>query len=163
MLPWRGGDLHIMWQADRPRMPQLAVDSGTALLLVGGPECHVGARVARWLQQQARTEFARMTDEYAARAGLSHRGVSVGDPRARWGSCSASGRIRYSWRIAMAPDFVRRSLVAHEVAHLAHMNHGPLFHRLFDELAGPLLAEQSRRWLKVNGRMLQLFDFGTRN
>ena len=35
----------------------------------------------------------------------------------RWGSCSDRKAIRINWRLVQAPDFVRRSVVAHEVGH----------------------------------------------
>lgn len=158
-LPWRDGQLYIDWQTQRPRRPELIEDADGWRIVIGGPETNIGARVARWLKAQAAEELRHLTDIYAARAGLSHAGVSVGDPRSRWGSCSSNGRIRYSWRIAMAPDFVRTALVAHEVAHLAHMHHGPAFHALVDDLVGPMAA-QSRAWLKAHGPSLHLLDFG---
>ncbi|HVJ02987.1 MAG TPA: M48 family metallopeptidase, partial [Sphingomonas sp.] len=79
--------------------------------------------------------------------------VSIGDPRGRWGSCASSGAIRYSWRLILAPQHVRRATVAHEVAHRIHMNHSPAFHRLVALLyeADPTPA---REWLRRNGAML---------
>jgi len=77
----------------------------------------------------------------------------LSNARRRWGSCAADGAIRINWRLIMAPDFVRRSVVAHEVAHLVHFNHSPAFHAclkgLFD---GDLAAADS--WLKREGRSL---------
>ena len=57
-----------------------------------------------------------------------------------WGSCSASGSIRYNWRIILAPPQLLRWLVAHEVAHRRHMNHGPLFRALEASLYGGNVA-----------------------
>ncbi|MDP8994550.1 MAG: M48 family metallopeptidase, partial [Pseudomonadota bacterium] len=79
--------------------------------------------------------------------------VAVGDPISRWGSCSSSAAIRYSWRLILAPDWVRRATVAHEAAHLVHMNHGPAFHAL----VGELLGEDPRPawlWLRREGAAL---------
>jgi predicted metal-dependent hydrolase len=79
--------------------------------------------------------------------------VGIGDPVSRWGSCSGSGTIRYSWRLILAPDFVRRATVAHEVAHLVHLDHGPDFHALVTRL----LAEDprpARTWLRRHGAAL---------
>ena len=70
------------------------------------------------------------TAEYAAQAGVTVAGVSLGDADTRWGSCSAAGRIRYNWRLILAPPAVRRWVVAHEVAHRRHMNHGTAFKAL---------------------------------
>jgi predicted metal-dependent hydrolase len=62
--------------------------------------------------------------------------VTVGDADTRWGSCSSAGRIRYSWRLILAPPHARRYVVAHEVAHMLHMNHGADFRALERELFG---------------------------
>ncbi|MBL7537469.1 M48 family metallopeptidase, partial [Escherichia coli] len=88
----------------------------------------------RWLRQAALDLLSEETAEYAERAGVTVTKVSIGDPRGRWGSCASSGQIRYSWRLLLAPSHVRRSTVAHEVAHRIHMNHSPAFHRVVAEL-----------------------------
>ena len=71
--------------------------------------------------------MSREVAEYAAAAGVGVRSVSVGDAGTRWGSCSSQGRIRLSWRLILAPPNVRRYVVAHEVAHLVHLDHGAEF------------------------------------
>lgn len=153
-LPWDGGWLTIQWSPDHPRQPVIDADC----LRLGGPTTAIAPRVRRWLQQVARREFGERSRTMAEAENLPLRSVSVGDPRSRWGSCSASGAIRYSWRLAMAPEFVRHAIVAHEVAHLAHMNHGPRFHALADQLGGAANA-QSKAWLKAHGMMLHALNF----
>jgi predicted metal-dependent hydrolase len=65
----------------------------------------------------------------------------VGDANTRWGSCSAERKIRYSWRLILAPPAARRYVVAHEVAHLVHLDHGPRFKALEAQLfAGDVAA-----------------------
>ena len=59
----------------------------------------------------------------------------------------------------MAPDFVRRATVAHEVAHLVHMNHGPDFHALVEALLGTDPAP-ARRWLRREGAALHRIGQG---
>ena len=93
------------------------------------------------------------TREFAAKGGVMAAKVGVGDPVSRWGSCSSSGTIRYNWRLILAPDFVRRATVAHEVAHLVHLNHGPDFHALVEELLGED-PRPARHWLRGNGASL---------
>lgn len=154
LLPWGEGRLLIDWRADLPRMPVLDEDR----LVLGGPAGSVGPRLKRWLQARARAEFEARTRELASAEGLPLSAVAVGDPRSRWGSCSASGVIRYNWRLILAPDDVRHAIVAHEVAHLAHMNHGPAFHALADRLGGPAIA-RSKVWLRANGAILHALRF----
>jgi predicted metal-dependent hydrolase len=139
----------IDWSPQRPRTPLLDGDR----LLVGGPLEGLEARLLRWLRRHALDTLAAETAEFAAKAGVKVTRVGIGDPLSRWGSCSASGGIRYSWRLILAPDWVRRATVAHEVAHRVHMNHGPDFHRLVERLlaADPRPA---RLWLRRHGPLL---------
>lgn len=125
-------------------------------LLVGGPADLAGARTLRWLKTQARTVLAEETAVLAARHNLPLKAVSIGDPRARWGSCSARGDIRYSWRLILAPVHVRQATVAHEVAHLRHMHHGPDFHALVRAIS-PVDPDTARAWLKREGAGLHRY------
>ena len=122
-------------------------------LAVGGPAEGLEGRVLRWLRAEALALLTRETQEFAAKAGVTVPSVAVGDPRSRWGSCASDGRIRYSWRLIMAPDFVRQATVAHEVAHRIHMDHSPRFHALVRELLGADPAP-ARMWLRREGSAL---------
>jgi predicted metal-dependent hydrolase len=139
----------IDWRPERPRTPRL--EDGR--LLVGGPADGLEPRLLRWLRRHALDRLAGETAEFAAKAGVKVSRVSVGDPLSRWGSCSATGGIRYSWRLILAPDWVRRATVAHEVAHRVHMNHGPDFHRLVERLLGAD-PKPARLWLRRHGPSL---------
>ena len=139
----------IDWLAGRPRTPKL--EEGR--ISVGGPLEGLEARLLRWLRRHALDVLAAETAEYAAKAGVKITRVGVGDPLSRWGSCSAAGGIRYSWRLILAPDWVRRATVAHEVAHRVHMNHGPDFHRLVERLLGAD-PKPARLWLRRHGPIL---------
>jgi predicted metal-dependent hydrolase len=139
----------IDWRADAPRR---VLREGNRLVC-GGPADGLARRVAAWLRGEALRVLSEETAFYAQRAGVSVARVSVGDPRGRWGSCSASGAIRYSWRLIFAPRFVLRATVAHEVAHRVHMHHGPAFHSLVAELYGEDPAS-ARAWLRANGAAL---------
>ena len=148
-LPFRGEPHRIDWQAERARLPVLR----DGRIEVGGPQENLEARLLRWLKRQALDLLSRETAEFAAKAGVSVASVGVGDTLSRWGSCSASGGIRYCWRLILAPDWVRRATVAHEVAHRLHMNHSPAFHRAFERLLGADPAP-ARSWLRRNGPLL---------
>ena len=156
VLPWGEGTLLIDWQPQFPRLPQSVGDR----LQLGGMESAVPGRIARWLRAEALHDFTERTRALTAAEGLTCTGVAIGDPRGRWGSCTSAGKIRYSWRLILAPDYVRQALVAHEVAHLVHMDHSPAFHALVAKMAG---AEErrSRHWLKMHGRSLHRWDFGS--
>lgn len=122
-------------------------------LLVGGPAEGIESRVTRWLHDQARTVLARDLAEYCTRAGCAVPRLMLSRAQRRWGSCAGDGTIRINWRLVMAPDDVRRSVVAHEVAHLVHFDHSPRFHALLEEIfEGDIKA--ANRWLKAHGRGL---------
>lgn len=125
-------------------------------LVCGGPADAFGGRIEHWLRSEARRVLEAETLTLADSAGITVTSVSVGDPRSRWGSCSSSGAIRYSWRLILAPPFVLQSTVAHELAHRRHMNHGPDFHALERDLLGADPAN-ARQWLRAHGASLHWF------
>lgn len=149
VIPFRGEPLLIDWRPDAPRAPELEAGRMT----VGGSVESLGRRVERWLRAEALAALTQDTQLYAEKVGRAAEAVRVGDPAARWGSCSAGGRIAYSWRLILAPDWVRRSVAAHEVAHLVHLNHSPAFHALNRDLLGCDPAP-ARTWLAANGPAL---------
>lgn len=145
------GEAHIIrWQADLPRR----VERINGELRLGGPEAMAGSRILRWLKTEAREVFTQEIIHYCDKAGEASRRLSLGDPRSRWGSCSTSGTISLSWRLIMAPASVRRSVIAHEVAHIRHMDHSADFYAWLDTLyeGDRKLAD---RWLKMHGTGLQ--------
>ncbi len=151
-IPFGDRVLTLEWQEGRARVIQCEGDR----LCASGPIETLERRVEAWLKRQALEVLARETAEIARAAGVSVTKVSVADPKARWGSCASTGAIRYSWRLILAPAFVRRATVAHEVAHRVHMNHAPVFHALVAELLGedpaPAIA-----WLRRHGAGLHWY------
>lgn len=144
------GRPHIVdWSPDRSRI----VKPEDGRILAGGPLEGLETRILRWLKRHALDVLAGETAEYAAAAGVTVTRIGIGDALTRWGSCSSSGAIRYSWRLILAPDHVRRATVAHEVAHRIHMHHGPDFHALVARLfeADP---KPARDWLRSHGATL---------
>jgi len=131
-IPFEGRNLALVWEASLPRTPEISED----LLRCGGPEAAFSGRIERFLRCEARARLSAETAKAALEAGVTVRSVSVGDASSRWGSCSASGAIRYNWRLILAPPHLLRWVVAHEVAHRRHMNHGPDFRALEAELFG---------------------------
>jgi predicted metal-dependent hydrolase len=141
--------LTIVWEDGRRRT---VLREGNTLSL-SGPTETVARRVEAWIKRIALDCLTQETAEFAAKAGVTVTRVTIGDPTGRWGSCASSGAIRYSWRLILAPGWVRRATVAHEVAHRVHMNHAPVFHALVADLLGadPMPA---RAWLRTHGAAL---------
>jgi predicted metal-dependent hydrolase len=146
VIPFEGADLQIEWRAGGSRTVKREGDR----LIVGGPEEMVKARVLRWLRAEAARVLESETRIVAARAGVTVGRVRVGDPRSRWGSCSSSGDIAYSWRLILMPPRVREATVVHEVAHRLHMHHGSEFHEEVERLLGRA-PKTERAWLKAHG------------
>ena len=69
--------------------------------------------------------------------------ITVRDTSSRWGSCSSTRNLSFSWRLILAPSFVLEYVVAHEVAHLREMNHGRRFWRLVEDLVGNVERPQA--------------------
>lgn len=126
-------------------------------IFVPGPPERMGVRLSAHLRELARDRLAGASDDYAAILGRSYERLSLRDTRSRWGSCTSDGGLMYSWRLIMAPAEVLDYVAAHEVAHLAEMNHSSAFWaevtRIYGDYAAP------RNWLRANGRTLHRYKF----
>ena len=150
---YRGLPVMIAWEPCLSRRPSLADHR----LSLGGPAETVPARVRRWLEAEARLLLGEDLAHYCTRAGVTEPRLRLSRAVRRWGSCSGPRGglrgIRVNWRLVQAPDAVRRSVVAHEVAHLVHFDHSPAFRAMLGELfEGDLKAADG--WLKHHGRGL---------
>ncbi|MEJ2407955.1 MAG: M48 family metallopeptidase [Novosphingobium sp.] len=150
-LPFRGRILQLVHAPKAPRSPTVTEDA----LHLGGPETSLETRLLRWLRGEALELLTADLAGYCERAGQPARRMALSNARRRWGSCAPDGSIRINWRLIMAPDMVRRSVVAHEVAHLVHFDHSPAFHHCLKELFEGSVHE-ANRWLKAHGRSLYL-------
>ncbi|MBU2339847.1 MAG: M48 family metallopeptidase [Alphaproteobacteria bacterium] len=153
-IRYRGDELGIRWAEDAPRKPALEERA----IVLGGPRDTLPHRLQRWLESEAVRLMRADLAHYCARAGLAAPDLRLTRAQRRWGSCSSKGVVRVNWRLVQAPDPIRRSVVAHETAHLVHFDHSPDFHALLrdiyeDDLAG------ADGWLKAHGRGLYA-DFG---
>lgn len=114
------------------------------------------AIVAAWLKREAARRFPARLAEVVRGSRRQPASLSLSSARTRWGSCSASGAIRLNWRLVQAPPHILDYVLAHELAHLVHMNHSAAFwsetERLFPDW------RPARQWLKQHGDTL--FAFG---
>jgi hypothetical protein len=124
-------------------------------LHVSGGEEHASRRLLDWLKRQAHLDLKLRVDLHAKRLNLTPKRIFVRDQTTRWGSCSTSGALSFSWRLVLAPPFVLDYLAAHEVAHLAHMNHGPRFWALVTRTMPR--QEEARNWLHKYGSSLHAY------
>lgn len=151
-LPFEGRPVSIV-VAPEQRVAELRDDR----LLLPARSRSLGAQVAGYLKTAARTRLAAACDRHAAALGRRFRAITLRDTRSRWGSCTSEGRLMFSWRLIMAPPEVLDYVAAHEVAHLAEMNHSPAF---WAEVALLCPDYRARRgWLRTHGAGLHRFDF----
>lgn len=130
---------------------------GEALQVPGDP-AQAGARLKAWLRVLARDRLAGATARHAASLGVRVNSLALRDTRSRWGSCSAAGRLMFSWRLVMAPPAVLDYVAAHEVAHLVEMNHSPAYWSVVERIY-PEWRPQ-RAWLHAKGQDLHRYRFG---
>ncbi len=143
----------VVWSAPLERFD---TDAGpTHALYVAGAAEHMRRRVGDFLKREARRDLEAAVARHAQRLGLPARGVGLRDPVSRWGSCSASGSLNFSWRLIMAPPFVLDYLAAHEVAHLVHLDHSPRFWALAHELSTEV--DRAEAWLAAKGSQLHKY------
>ncbi len=153
-----GAELPVLGQAR-----QVVAGTGRAVRLtedalhVPGPVERMGARAQGFLKEAARDRLSAACDRYAATLGRSYARLTLRDTRSRWGSCTSDGGLMFSWRLILAPAPVLDYVAAHEVAHLAEMNHSPAFWAVVQRLYGPYQAP--RRWLRQNGHELHRYRF----
>jgi len=116
-----------------------------------------GPLMGTLLKSMAREALVARCDHHGARLGRSFGRITLRDTRSRWGSCSTRGDLMFSWRLIMAPPEVLDYVAAHEVAHLAEMNHSPAFWAACEDLCPAYQAP--RRWLRAHGAALQAWRF----
>jgi len=156
VVPLRGVDHRIDHRrgARGTVWSELAFD-GTRLLCVAGEVPHVGRRIADHLKREAKRDLDAASRRYAQALGVTLRRVSIRDQSSRWGSCSTTGVLSYSWRLILAPPFVLDYLAAHEVAHLVEMNHSTRFWRTVLALCPD--TRRAKVWLDTHGAGLHRY------
>jgi predicted metal-dependent hydrolase len=128
---------------------------GAHQLCVAGNPPHIDRRINDYLRREAKRELEAASHRFAGELGVRIKRVAVRDQSSRWGSCSTSGVLSFSWRLILAPRSVLEYLAAHEVAHLIEMNHSARFWRLVQRLCPD--HERAKNWLDVHGTDLHRY------
>jgi len=128
---------------------------GDRLLCVAGEAEHVSRRITDYLKRQAKRDVEIAAKHYAEKLGVTFRRISIRDQASRWGSCSTTGMLSFSWRLVLAPRYVLDYLAAHEIAHLVEMNHSARFWRVLRRICPDL--ERAKVWLDVHGTDLHRY------
>lgn len=157
-IPFRGNPHRVCLTGTSRPAPVVSVDAsarGTLRLKVSGRQEHAARRLKDWLVAQARKDLEASVALHAGNLGVRARHISLRDQTTRWGSCSASGVLSFSWRLVLAPRYVLDYVAAHEVAHLCEMNHGPRFWKLVRQCVPRL--EEAKNWLRNEGSDLHRY------
>jgi predicted metal-dependent hydrolase len=156
-LPLYGVPHMIVHEPGKRGTVSVGSDENGPTLVIHGERVHLPRRLTDYLKREARREIGALVEKHTAKVGRKAKAVRFKDTSSRWGSCTSDGNLSFSWRIMMAPRPVINYLVAHEVAHLKEMNHGPKFWKLCEELCPD--TERCKAWLKKNGSALQAIQF----
>jgi len=129
--------------------------SGNALICVSGDAAHISRRVTDFLKRESRKVLTERSRFYAAKVGVTISKIGLRDSASRWGSCSESGSLSYSWRLILAPEFVLDYLAAHEIAHRIELNHSKRFWNLLDSMTADRVRAET--WLSTHGNSLHRY------
>ena len=150
-IPDRGTLREIIHDPSAPDPVRLT----DAAIIVSGTAELLPNLLEKFLKAEARRALKEASERHAATLGLQVTGLAIRDQKTRWGSCSSTGKLSFSWRLAMAPGYVLEYLAAHEAAHLRHMNHGPKFWKLVAKLDPNW--QKAEVWLKRHGPNLRRY------
>ena len=147
---------HIIRASDECRTPVwIDREAVRPTIRVAGRAEHAQRRLIDWLKRQARRRIEERAAVYSLVLGVAPKRITIRDTSSRWGSCSSTRSLSFSWRLILAPPHVLDYVVAHEVAHLRELNHGPRFWRLVETLVPDV--EKSTKWLSDNGALLHRY------
>lgn len=155
LLPLHGIDHRIVHRPGSRGTVWIETAGKQRLLCVAGDAPHVSRRVSDFLKREAKRDLEVASRRAAESLGLTIKRVSIRDQSSRWGSCSTTGVLSYSWRLILAPPFVLDYLAAHEVAHLIEMNHSRRFWRLVEGICPDF--RRAKSWLDANGSNLHRY------
>src|SRR3984893_14056416 len=156
VVPLRGVPHRIAHRPGLRGTVWTGTDTGGELLLcVTGNGPDIDRRGGGYLRREARRELETASLKFAAALGVAVKRITVRDQSSRWGSCSTTGLLSFSWRLILAPSHVLDYLAAHEVAHLVEMNHSARFWRLVQRLCPD--HGRAKTWLDAHGADLHRY------
>ena len=146
-LPWLGSTLELVPQ---PGRKNARLDGGRVLV----PEGDHRPALERLIRREARREITGRLDRVTAACGTDWSSLRIGDMKTRWASCSAGGRMSFSWRLMLAPSEVLETVVWHEACHIDEPSHSPRFWELMDRRRPGHRTDSA--WLAKHGATLAI-------
>jgi len=108
----------------------------------------------KWYKKEAKKKIGERVESRAKRLGISYKGINITSANKRWGSCSTTGNLNFSWRLVMAPLSVIDYVIVHEFAHIEHKNHSRIFWTSVKAMYPNY--EKAKNWLRENEGILNL-------
>lgn len=154
IIPVLGNNLRLtIDHDDMYRVTKIAIDEDR--LVVKTSLDNPSNRITRFLKKLAEDEFGRMARQKALLIDRKVVTLTLRDMKTRWGSCSKDGRMTLNWRLIFAPFETYDYVIAHEVAHLIHDNHGKNFWKLCEKLSTDFST--GSEWIARNANELMRF------
>lgn len=160
VIPLFGEDITLDIYSDTT-LKTSSIDLNNKTLSIKTNKDDPSSRITRFLKEQARSKLSDLACKKAAQIKKPVKAIHVRDTKSRWGSCSPDGTLSFSWRIIFAPYEAFDYLVAHEVAHLIHKNHGPQFWALCEDLC--LDYKTGKNWIRSHGHTLMRYGAAPMN
>ncbi|MEO0547926.1 MAG: SprT family zinc-dependent metalloprotease [Pseudomonadota bacterium] len=151
-IPLRGVPHRIMHSGLGRGVVSIGMEEDGKVIRVFGDPNFLPRKVGDFLKRQAKQDLTKAVTFYAAELGVKPKSITLRDTTSRWGSCSSSGALNFSWRIILAPPDVLNYLAAHEVAHLREMNHSDRFWAHVKAICPDM--ERQKAWLRAHGQKL---------
>jgi len=157
LVPLRGVAHRIVMPGDIPRrrVVRRIENHPFPELHAPGEQATAVKRIELWFAREARTDLEERINSHAGRLGVTPGRLTIRDQTSRWGSCSSTGALSFSWRLVLAPPAILDYVAAHEVAHLREMNHGPRFWGLVRQTCPAM--DEAKRWLRIYGMDLHRY------
>ncbi|QWC25110.1 M48 family metallopeptidase (plasmid) [Bacillus haikouensis] len=108
----------------------------------------------QWVKKKADAFTKDRVKPFTLKLQKEPKSVVIKDQEQRWGSCTPEGRMLLNWRIFLAPASIVDYVIAHELAHLVHLNHSKEY---WDTVRMLLPDYENRKeWLRLNGAKLNV-------
>lgn len=158
LVPLRGEPHRLVFAGRRrgaPPVERRTSPAATPTICVHGEPSTAPRCLRDWMFDEARRDLDARVLWHAESLGLRPKRIVIRDQASRWGSCSTTGVLSFSWRLILAPPKILDYVAAHEVAHLMEMNHGPRFWALVRRVVADM--DDAKRWLQIYGMDLHRY------
>ncbi|WP_417690381.1 M48 family metallopeptidase [Pseudidiomarina sp.] len=149
-LRWLGEPLQLeVQQASRKSCERIVQNLVATVTPRSNPAKEPRDLVRKWYQQQAQQWLDDFFRAWPSAHELQPKSWSVGSFSSKWGHCNRRGELKFSWKLWLAPEWVVRNVVIHELCHLREFNHSSRFWRLVAGYSNDY--QQAEQWLRQHG------------